>query len=120
MNSTGAMPKKSTCPIFSQSTGVGQTADDSELFTNIWLSSIGSDVGARRRFLWRKARVLLAFLAVWMMCFDHAQCLWRVTPRYFAVSNPFLIDENLIDECRLDECTRRAPVRRGSIRRRSA
>ena len=24
--------------------------------------------------------MLLAFFAVWFMCFDHAQCLWRVTP----------------------------------------
>ena len=38
MNSTGAMPKKSTCPIF---LNLGQTAEDSEMFTNIWLSSIG-------------------------------------------------------------------------------
>ena len=41
MNSTGAahMPKKSTCPIFC--VNLGQTAEDSETFTNIWLSSKG-------------------------------------------------------------------------------
>ena len=45
-------------------------------------------VGAIRRFRWRKARVLLAFFAVWWMWGDQEQCLCRETPRYLAVS-PF-------------------------------
>ena len=39
MNSTGAMPKK----IYMSHFGLylGQTAEDSEMFTNMWLSSNG-------------------------------------------------------------------------------
>ena len=43
-------------------------------------------VGALRRLRWRKARVPLAFLAVALTCGDQDECLWRDTPRYFAVS----------------------------------
>ena len=38
MNSTGAMPKKINMSHFFY---LGQTAEDLEMFTNIWLSSIG-------------------------------------------------------------------------------
>ena len=43
-------------------------------------------VGALRRLRWRKARVPLAFLAVALTCGDQDECLWRDTPKYFAVS----------------------------------
>ena len=43
-------------------------------------------VVALRRLRWRKARVPLAFLAVALTCGDQDECLWRDTPRYFAVS----------------------------------
>ena len=39
MNSTGAMPKKSTMSNFCLN--LSETAEDSEMFTNIWLSSVG-------------------------------------------------------------------------------
>ena len=42
-------------------------------------------VVALRRLRWRKARVPLAFLAVALTCGDQDECLWRDTPRYFAV-----------------------------------
>ena len=43
-------------------------------------------VVALRRLRWRKTRVPLAFLAVALTCGDQDECLWRDTPRYFAVS----------------------------------
>ena len=42
-------------------------------------------VGALRRLRWRKARVPLAFLVVALTCGDQDECLWRDTPRHFAV-----------------------------------
>ena len=39
MNGTEAMPKKSNMSHFGLN--LGQTAEDSEMFTNIWLSSKG-------------------------------------------------------------------------------
>ena len=39
MNSTGAMPKKINMSQFGLN--LGQTAEDSEMFTNNWLSSKG-------------------------------------------------------------------------------
>ena len=48
MNSMGAMPKKINMSHFG--INLGQTAEDSDMFTNIWLSSIGLRPGAGRDF----------------------------------------------------------------------
>ena len=49
MNNTGAMPKKSTCHMFCLN--LGQTAEDSDMFTNIWLSSRGLIIYLKLYFL---------------------------------------------------------------------